>query len=261
MNNPYSPLYGTPYDVPNSVLALGSFGGYQDAFSPYSGSGVPSLDNGFGSFGPTGGVPGFGGAPGGFGGVPGFGGAPGGFAGAPGFGGAPGGFGGPSGFGGANAFAGAPGGFGGPSGFPRPGGGGVPAQSFPNLYNNPAIFGRVPNNVIPGIGQSFVQRGGGFQNNVNLVEDGVGRLLLQSQADPNTPVTTRGAGGYLRTPFGIFETGVGWLGGNANAGILGAQASGMAWAKVRSAVNPAIITGYANPFYNNYNFNQGFTNA
>ncbi len=204
--NPYSPLYGTPWDAPNNVMPPGFFGGQQDA--PFGG--------------------GFGGAPsfGGSGSVPGFG-----------------------------------------SGFPfngagsAPGANGASGNSSPNLFGDPSLFGSVSPNVIPGIAQTFSQSGGGYANRYNLVSDGAGKLFLQGQGDPNTPQSTYGSGSYLRTPYGIFETGVGWEGGNANAGLMGTQASGQAWAMSRNPVNPAIVTGYSNPYYSNYNFNQGFTNA
>jgi hypothetical protein len=86
-------------------------------------------------------------------------------------------------------------------------------------------------------------------------------LFLQGQADPNMPRQLWSSGSSLRSPYGIFETGVGWAGGNANAGIYGAQASGMAWAMTRNPINPGMIVSYANPYYNNYNFNQGFSNS
>ena len=64
-----------------------------------------------------------------------------------------------------------------------------------------------------------------------------------------------GSGGVLRSPYGIFETGVGPLGGHANAGLYGTQAAGQAWAMARNPINPGMIVNYANPQYSNYNFN------
>lgn len=67
-----------------------------------------------------------------------------------------------------------------------------------------------------------------------------------------------GAGGRLVSPFGTFITSVGPMGGNANAGFLGAQAAGQASAMVLHPLNPGMIVDYANPFYSSHNFNQGF---
>ena len=67
-----------------------------------------------------------------------------------------------------------------------------------------------------------------------------------------------GTGGQLVSPLGTFITSIGPMGGNANAGFLGAQASGQAMSMVLSPLNPAMIVDYANPFYNRFNFNIGF---
>ena len=275
--NPFSPLIGTPYDLNyGQVMATGAFGGLQNSMSPYAGmAGLPLSDGSMGFGGPGGSQPGtflnsynYGGGIAnsgvGFDGSPlsgGGGGLGGGSLGGYGMGGGDpsGGAGGlnlgggygsidPSQFGGGAALGGVGGGSG--------GGGGAP-----DLFGNPTLFGPVGDNVIPGIAQSFTHQGGDLANRYNLISDGVAKLFLQGQADPNMPRQLWQSGSSLRSPYGIFETGVGWAGGNANAGVYGAQASGMAWAMTRNPINPSMIVSYANPYYNNYNFNQGFSSS
>lgn len=232
-DNPYTPLIGTPYDMNfNHVLATGAFGGYQNPMSPYTGmAGLPLPDGSFGFGGPggdqagsllNGNLGGLGGLGGGGGLVPELGGALPGAAGA------------------------------------AAGGGGVGGT---DLFGNPTLFGGVDPNVLPGLAQSFSHEGGDFANRFNLISDGISKLFLQGQADPNMPRQMWASGGTMRSPYGIYETGVGWAGGHANAGIFGTQASGMAWAMARNPINPGMITSYSNPMYNRYNWNEGFTNA
>lgn len=264
--NPYSPLIGTPWDMPDSLNALGTFGGVQNAFSPYSGLSLP-LDDGSMAFGGPGGAtggnqfdspifggngqmgPSVGGFGGGGGGLPGLGG------GVPGFGGGGGGLpglgGGLPGLGGGAPVGG---------GLPGLGGGAPVGGGAPDLFNNPNLFGNVPPGTVPGIAQTFSHQGGGLESRYSVISDGVARLFMQGN-NSEMPRQHWGSGTTLRSPWGIHETGVGPMGGHANAGILGTQAAGQAWAMNRNPVNPAMIISYSNPYYNNYNWNQGFTNA
>jgi len=229
--NPYTPLFGTPYDLNNGiVMATGAFGGFQNPMSIYSNLGLPQsvLPDGSMGYGGPGGSQ-------------------------------PGNFLDSNLFGGAAVAAGA-----------VPMGGGVPLQSYAatsgaaggaDPYGNPTLFAPVGGNNIPGIAQSFTQTSGDLSNKFNLISDGFAKLFMQGEADPNMARNQYSSGGVMRTPYGTYQTSVGWAGGNANAGLMGAQASGMSWAMTKNPIHDGMIVSYANPYYNSYNFNQGFTNA
>lgn len=68
----------------------------------------------------------------------------------------------------------------------------------------------------------------------------------------------QGGGGKLVSPLGTYITSIGPYGGTANAGYLGAQASGQGYAMVMNPINPGMIVDYANPYYSSGNFNTGF---
>ncbi len=264
-NNPFSPLIGTPIDLNNGlVMATGAFGGFQNPMSPFSGLGLPQSmfpDGSFGFGGPGGSQPGnFGGFLGAgnpflggnqmlggngmIGNNPMLGGNP--FLG--GTGGSPfiGGNGVP--FTGGNQFVGS-------NGFPFAGSqlGGLNGGQFGGTG-----FGQFPGNTVPGFGQSFGQFGGNGMTGFNSFSDGIAKLFLQG-GNAAIPRQMWGGGTVMRSPLGIFETGIGWAGGHANAGIFGTQATGMSWAMVRNPINPGMIVNYSNPFYNRFNFNQGFS--
>lgn len=280
--NPFSPLIGTPYEQnPDLIMATGAFGGLQNSNSIFTGTSIPFASDGSFGFGGPGGSRGgsmmdsvnFGGlgmADFGSNGVPmtAMGGMPqmassiplaqmptGGI---PGMGAAPqmplapsGGMGTPM-----PQMAFDPSG-----GMGMPVGGAMPNTMMAGQFNNPNLFAPVPSNAMSGVAQSVATGGGDFASRYNVISDGVSKLFMQGQADPRMPRQAWGSGSRLISPFGTFETGVGWAGGNANAGLLGTQASGMAWAKVSPAHNPGMTISYSNPYYNNFNFNQGFSNA
>lgn len=245
--NPYSPVIGTPYDLnPDLLMVTGAFGGNQNSWSPYAGmAGAPLSDGSFGYGGPGGSQGGtfldslnYGSA--GLGG--------GGTAYPPQMGG---------GYGGGMAY---PPQMGGGGAYPQQMGGGYsPMGAVPNQFANPNLFASAPLTGMSGVAQSVGTMNGSFASRYNVISDGISRLFMQGQADPYMPRTAYGGGTKLNSPIGGFETSVGWAGGNANAGIYGAQASGMAWAKVTAPGNPGMTIGYANPYYNNYNFNTGFS--
>lgn len=238
--NPFSPSIGTPVDLNNGiVMATGAFGGYQNPMSPYAGSGLPqsiSPDGSFGYGGPGGSQPGHMLNSMNFGGL------------------------------GMGSMAPSPmGGYGGGMMMPPPppsmgSMGPMMPSSAPTMYGNPNLFAPTPQGAMSGIAQNVTQQGDGLMSQYNLITDGVSRLFTQGN-NVGVPRQQWGSGSILRSPLGIYETGIGWAGGNANAGLMGAQASGMSWAMTRNPINPSMIVSYANPYYNNYNFNQGFTNA
>ncbi len=112
-------------------------------------------------------------------------------------------------------------------------------------------FGAVPGSAFPGAVPGSITGVPGVQ----MPSFGpVNPFQQQAAAQGMTP----GAGGRLVSPFGTFITTIGPMGGNANAGFLGAQAAGQASALVLHPLNPGMIVDYANPFYSSFNFNQGF---
>lgn len=228
--NPYTPLFGTPYDLNNGlVMATGAFGGYQNPMSIYSNSGLPQsiLPDGSMGYGGRGGTQ-------------------------------PGNFLDSNLFGGAGVAAGA-------SPMSVPMGGGVPlgvaAATGGDPFGNPGLFAPVGGGTVPGMAQSFSQTAGDLTNKFNLISDGFAKLFMQGEADPNMARTAYSSGGVMRTAYGTYQTSVGWAGGNANAGLMGSQASGMSWAMTKNPIHDGMIVSYANPYYNHYNFNQGFINA
>jgi hypothetical protein len=247
--NPYTPLMGGMTDMVNNMMPNGALG----APTFPAGFGNSNVWGGnpyqYGALDPTGGFNAS--SPlgaGGFG-APGFGGGmPGGFGAQGMSGGMPGGAASPFGFGGGSPFGGAGGGF----------GGGGYGGAFPQLFGDPALFGQVSPNAIPGLAQSFYHGGGGYGSRYTMLGDGMQRMYLQGNGDPNAPFGTRSSGAHLNTPNGGYKTYVGPLGGHANAGLYGAQATGDAVAMVTAAANPGMIVDYANPRYNNYNFAQSF---
>ncbi|MBX2861715.1 MAG: hypothetical protein KTR14_10820 [Vampirovibrio sp.] len=120
---------------------------------------------------------------------------------------------------------------------------------------NPTLGGGIP--VQGGFGG--FSPGGGFGQTAPQIPTG---FMQSGPVNPFTQFQQQtafgGSGGRAVTPFGTFTTSIGPMGGNANAGFLGAQASGQAFAMVTHPFNPSMIVSYANPFYSSFNFNQGF---
>jgi len=193
--NPFSPLIGTPSDVPEGIAgALGSFGGYLYG-NPMDNNIFPTAQNNS----PASNLP----------------------------------------------------------GFSPVGASASPWQAAANPFANNGSgggFPSLPSNAIPGLANTISQSGGGYGNQYNLVSDGIAKMFLQSEGDPNIPQSDYGANSSLTNSLGTFEFGIGSNGGNANAGVLGAQAAGNSWAMVRSPMGS--IVSYANPQYDNTNWAQ-----
>ncbi len=106
----------------------------------------------------------------------------------------------------------------------------------------------------PGFGSNVIPPWASFQGFPSNPATGQINPFQQTQAG----IAASGINhSMLQSPFGTFVTGVGPLGGYANAGIQGAQASGQGFAAVLSPFGS--IRYWADPVYANTNFfQQGF---